>query len=112
MGGLLQNPVMHSEKLYDFRKFLAVKFVHRSIYSDQYTPEQLKCYFMLNVDIHNRELRDNLKIRVPLLKSALGQTCIHWYGGNYWNSLDFSIRSENDLCAFKKSLRNNVINTY
>ena len=67
---------------------------------------------MLNVDIHNRELRDKLKIRVPLLRSALGQTCIHWYGGNYWNNLDLSIRSESDLCAFKKLLRNYVINTY
>ena len=99
-------------KLDDFRKFLAVKFVHRSIYPDQYTPEQLKYYFTLNITIHNRSLRDNLKIRVPLLRSALGQTCIHWYGGNFWNCLGIDIRSVSDLSEFKRQVRNYIMSTY
>ena len=74
-------------KIIDFRNFPAVRFVHRSIYPNGYTPEQLNNYFKLNANVHNRELRDNLKIRVPLLRSALGQSCIHWYGRHFWNSL-------------------------
>ena len=99
-------------KIDDFRNFLAVRFVHRSVYPNEFTPEQLKTYFKLNVNVHNRVLRDNLKIRVPLLRSALGQTCINWYGGNFWNSLDIDIRSECNLCIFKKEVKKHIINNY
>ena len=99
-------------KLDDLRKFLAAKFVHRSVYPDQYTPDQLKYYFMLNISVHNRVLRDNLLIRVPLVRSALGQTCIHWYGGSFWNSLDVEIRSERIIYVFKKQLRAYILDSY
>ena len=99
-------------KIDDFRNFLAVRFVHRSVYPNEFTPEQLKKYFKLSVNVHNRVLRDNLKIRVPLLRSALGQTCINWYGGNFWNSLDIDIRSECNLCIFKKEVKKHIINNY
>ena len=99
-------------KIDDFRNFLAVRFVHRSVYPNEFTPDQLKTYFQLNINVHNRVLRDNLKIRVPLLRSALGQTCINWYGGNFWNSLDIDIRSECNLCIFKKEVKKHIINNY
>ena len=100
-------------KIRDFRNFLAVRFVHRSVYPDENTPEQLQNYFTLNVNVHNREhMRDNLKIRVPFFRSALGQTCIHWYGGNFWNSLDIAIRNECNLCLFKKEVRNHILDSY
>ena len=45
-------------KIIDFRNVLAVRFVHRSIYPNEYTPEQLNNYFKLNADVHNRELSE------------------------------------------------------
>ena len=99
-------------KIDDFRKFLAVRFVHRSVYPNHDTPEQLKNYFNLNSNVTNRDLRDNLKIRVPLVRSALGQSCIHWYGGHFWNSLDIDIRSECDLCPFKNKVKKYIMNNY
>ena len=86
-------------KVADLTNFLATKFVHRSIYPNEYTPQQLVYYFKLNIDFHDRDLRDKLKIRLPIVKSALGGTCLHWFGSFYWNNLDLELRNINDFEA-------------
>ena len=99
-------------KINDLTNFLATKFVHRSIYPNAYTPEQLSYYFKLNIDYHDRDVRDKLKIRLPVVKSVLGGTCFHWYGGFYWNNLDIELRKISDFDLFKKSLKEFVLCQY
>ena len=99
-------------KINDLRNFLATKFVHRSIYPNEYTPEQLIDYFKLNIHFHNRDVRDKLKIRLPAVNSALGGTCLHWYGSFYWNNLQLDIRKISDFVFFKKTLKQCIINSY
>ena len=99
-------------KIPDLTNYLATKFVHRSIYPNVYTPQQLMYYFKLNIELHNRDLRDKLKIRLPIVKSALGGTCLHWYGSFYWNNLDIELRNISDLDMFKKLLKQHILSTY
>ena len=99
-------------KVNDQTNFLATKFVHRSIYPNDYTPEQLSYYFKLNIDVHDRDVRDKLKIRLPQVKTALGGTCLHWYGSFYWNSLDLELRKMNNFDVFKKLLKEHILNQY
>ena len=40
--------------------------IHKSIYPDINTPVQLRNYFLLNADIHDRDVRDKLLIRLHL----------------------------------------------
>ena len=58
-------------KINNLANFLATKFVYRSIYPNAYTHEQLSYYFKLNIDYHDRDVRDKLKIRLPVVKSVL-----------------------------------------
>ena len=62
--------------------FQATKFVHRSIYPNAYTPEQLSYYFKLNIDYHDRDVRDKLKIRLPVVKKGIRRnmfTLVWWF---------------------------------
>ena len=92
--------------------FQATKFVHRSIYPNAYTPEQLSYYFKLNIDYHDRDVRDKLEIRSPVVKSVSGETCLPWYGGFHWNNLDIELRKMNDFEMFKKSLKEFILTQY
>ena len=99
-------------KIEDMTKFLAIKFVHRYVYPDMYTPEQLKYYYTLNIDIHDVNVRNKLKVRLPGVNTVLGETCLHWYGGHYWNSLDKEIVEERDLSKFKYKLKDFFLSRY
>ena len=99
-------------KLNDLTNFLAAKIVHRSVYPNENTPKQLCNYFVRNVHVHNREIRDKLLIRLPVVKSVFGQTCLHWYGASYWNKVDEHIRKLSDIKVFKKELKVSIINSY
>ena len=70
-------------QLKDLTNFLAAKFVHKSIYPVVDTPNQLRRYFKLNVEIHDRNVRDKLLVRLPNVKTVFGQSCVHWYGAYF-----------------------------
>ena len=99
-------------KLQDLTKFLASKLVHKSVYPNVHTPDQLITYFTLNSEMHNRNVRDKLLIRLPAVKSIFGQSCIHWFGAHFWNRIDMSIRLMYDFKTFKKELKLSILNDY
>ena len=86
--------------------------IHKSIYPDINTPVQLRNYFLLNADIHDRDVRDKLLIRLPFARSALGQTSVNWYGSFYWNRISLDIRMLYDFKVFKKELKLSILNSY
>ena len=96
----------------DLTRFVACKLIHKSIYPDYNTPVQLRNYFLLNTDIHDRDVRDKLRIRLPFARSALGQTSVNWYGSYYWNRINSEIRMLNDIKLFKKELKLSILNSY
>ena len=99
-------------KMNDLNKFLAAKIVHRSVYPTDNTPEQLRNYFVLNVNVHDRDVRDKLLVRLPDIKSAFGEKCLHWFGAYYWNRIDARIRNIKDIKIFKKELKTSILNSY
>ena len=99
-------------QLKDMTNFLASKLVHRSIYPVKDTPVQLKNYFTLNIEIHDRDVRDKLLVRLPYVKTVFGQSCIHWYGAYYWNRIEENIRKIHDIKLFKKELKTSILNSY
>ena len=96
----------------DLRNFIACKLIHRSVYPDKNTPVQLLNHFTLNVNVHDRNLRDKLLIRMPFARSALGQTSVSWYGALYWNRINIGLRSINDVKLFKRALKNFILDSY
>ena len=99
-------------KIHDMKNFIAAKFVHKSIYSDTNTPEQLKNYFTLNTEIHEKDVRDKLQVRPQRFNLVFGTTCIQCYGGEYWNKINLNIRSEPDLGLFKNKLKASILDSY
>ena len=96
----------------DLARFIACKLIHKSIYPDCNTPVQLRNYFLLNTDIHDRDVRDKLRIRLPFARSALGQTSVNWYGSFYWNRITLGIRMLFDIKLFKKELKLSILDSY
>ena len=96
----------------DLTRFIACKIIRKSIYSDINTPAQLRNFFQLNVNIHDRDVRDKLLIRLPFARSALGQTSVKWYGSFYWNRISLDIRMLYDFKVFKKELKLSILNSY
>ena len=99
-------------KINDMTKFLAAKIVHRSVYTNDNTPEQLSEYFVMNVNVHNRNVRDKLLVRLPVVRTVFGQTCLHWYGAFYWNRIDLHLRETSDIKIFKKELKSSILRSY
>ena len=99
-------------KLCDMKNFIATKFVHKSIYSNCNTPNQLKSYFILNTSVHEKDVRDKLQVRPPRFNRVFGTTSVQSYGGEFWNKIDLKIRSEPDLGLFKNKLKASVLETY
>ena len=99
-------------QLNDLTKFIACKLIHRSVYPDANTPVQLINHFVLNANVHDRDVRDKLLIRLPFAKSALGQTSVHWYGSFYWNRINNDIRCIVDKKSFKKQLKLSILKSY
>ena len=96
----------------DLKNFVACKLIHRSVYPDYYTPAQLVNHFTLNINVHDRNIRDKLLIRLPFTRSALGQTSVSWFGAHYWNKINMGLRSINDIKLFKKALKNYILDSY
>ena len=94
------------------KNFIATKFVHKSIYSNCNTPNQLKSYFILNTSVHEKDVRDKLQVRPPRFNRVFGTTSVQSYGGEFWNKIDLKIRSEPDLGLFKNKLKASVLETY
>ena len=99
-------------QLKDLTNFKAAKFVHRSIYPSIDTPVQLRNYFTLNVEIHDRNVRDKLLVRLPRVKTVFGQSSVHWYGAFFWNRLDEGLRTNHDSKQFKKELKLYILSSY
>ena len=99
-------------KVSDLTKFIASKIIHRSIYPNENTPVCLRNYFTLNVEVHDRDVRDKLIVRLPSVKSAFGQTCLHWYGAYFWNRISENIRNIYDIKLFKKELKSFILESY
>ena len=96
----------------DLKNFVACKLIHRSVYPDNNTPAQLVNHFTLNINVHDRNIRDKLLIRLPFTRSALGQTSVSWFGAHYWNKINMGLRSINDIKLFKKALKNYILDSY
>ena len=99
-------------QIQDLKNFIACKLIHRSVYPDKNTPIQLLTHFTLNVNVHERNVRDKLLIRMPFARSALGQTSVSCYGALYWNRINIGLRSINDVKLFKKALKKFILDSY
>ena len=99
-------------KFDDLKNVTACKFVHKSVYPDAETPVQVKNHFTLNSRVHDRDVRDKLKVRVPYVKRVFTESSIRWYGAYFWNSIDINIRKITNLNLFKKCLKKSLLDKY
>ena len=60
----------------------------------------------------NRNVRDKLLVRLPVVRTVFGQTCLHWYGAFYWNRIDLHLRETSDIKIFKKELKSSILRSY
>ena len=63
----------------------------------------------MNVNVHDRDVRDKLLIGLPAVKTVFGQTCLHCYGAFYWNRIDLHLSNIFDIKVFKKQLKTSIL---
>ena len=84
--------------------FESQKMVFRSLNGD--VPSYMKDIFVRVNNSTVRSLRNaDVNLRLPLLKSAVGQKCFSYRGAKLWNSLGTEVRNSSTLRAFKKELQ-------
>ena len=89
-------------KIEDMHQFVILQLVHKSLYGNDNTPETTKSYF--HRISHRYDVRHNLLVNIPRVKSAIGSTGTYWFGAKIWNSLPYDIRQVEDLHHFKQKL--------
>ena len=109
--------LLHKEnnllKLIDQQKLLILQFVHRSVYPNHATPENVKNYCKRNTAVHNANTRDKLLLRPTIeIKTAMGATSIAWEDVSLWNKLPLNIRQISDPKLFKFTLKQFLMTDY
>ena len=98
-------------KLNDINKFVACCFVYKSL-NLLSLPED---YFHFVDDLlHGYNLRNlnQLKLRMPSVNSLQGKSSPSYYACEFWNSLPLEIKTKPSLYAFKRALKDLIIDSY
>lgn len=95
-------------RLVDINRFLIAKFMH-SVYSGM-VPTIIGELFVRNCDTHTYSTRQSNHYHVPIVKSNMGKTSIHYKGVIIWNAiLNSSIPVDVSPQTFKYHLKKRII---
>ena len=96
-------------RLVDMNRFLIAKFMH--LVHSGMVPSIIGKLFVRNCDTHNYSTRQSNHYHVPIVKSNMGKSSIHYKGVIIWNTiLNASVPVDVSPQTFKYHLKNRIIN--
>ena len=87
--------------LNEINTYCAAIYVFKSIHNLMFSNDN----YIFAVDIHCRNMRDPLRLRVPRFTATQRQQSIMYHGATIWNSFPVEIRNSLTLLSFKNKIK-------
>ena len=81
-------------------------------YNSNLLPEAFRDMFVFNSNVHSYNTRQSSHFHLHKITSSLVTKSVSHHGALLWNSLNNDIKSVKTLTAFKRKLKNVLLNNY